>query len=308
MNKRKILILGVTASGKSRLAFDLAKYLNSEVVSIDSMKVYRQMDIGTAKPSIERREEVKYHLIDVVDPWESFSVSQFLELKDLAVEEIQSKGKTVVAAGGTAMYIKNMLYGLFDGAGSDPDIREELRARLELEGHAKLHRELSEIDPAAAEKIHPNDAKRIIRALEVYKVTGRPISGFQTQFCAPEPDPSWIVIGVRRAKEVESRRINARVRKMVEMGLVDEARKLLELERPLSKQARVAIGYAELFEYFEGKMTLEKSIEKIKINTRRLAKSQRTWFKTFKSVNWLEFDEDSSAEEMLERTVKVLEL
>lgn len=306
MNELRYLILGVTSSGKSRLAFDLAKTLGGEIISIDSMKVYKKLDIGTAKPPLERRNAVKYHMIDIVDPWDAFSVSDFLDLSEQAATKIESQGRPVIGAGGTAMYIKNMLYGLFDGPGTDLALREELKERLEIEGHGVLHRELAQVDSVAAEKIHPNDAKRVVRALEVFKLTGKPISSFQTQFSAPMPDPRWRVIGIRREKEVESCRINARVKKMVEMGLVDEVRSLLEMEKPLSKQASVAIGYAEFNDYFAGKITLEKAIEKIKVNTRRLAKGQRTWFKSFKGVHWLDFGGDASSEEILKKTLEVI--
>lgn len=306
MNEQMILILGVTASGKSRLAFDLAKKLNGEIISIDSMKVYKRMDVGTAKPSLERRKEVKYHLIDVVEPSQPFSVSTFLELAEQAEKQIKAAGKPVIGAGGTAMYIKNMLYGLFEGPGTDENLRQQLKNRLETEGHGKLHAELTQIDPVAAEKIHPNDAKRIIRALEVYQLTGKPISSFQTQFSAPTPDPRWKVIGIRRPKEIESRRINARVKKMVELGLLDEVKSLFAEQLPLSKQASVAIGYAEFKDYFASKITLEKAIEQIKINTRRLAKSQRTWFKTFKTVNWIDATETDTPETILQKALDII--
>lgn len=306
MKEKKILIIGVTASGKSRLAFDIAKYFNSEIISIDSMKVYKHMDIGTAKPQLERRKQVPYHLIDVVEPSEDFGVNRFLELAGEIDRDMQSRGKRVIGGGGTAMYVKALLYGIFDGPGTNPEIRDMLLNRIEKEGNLALYSELSAIDPIAVEKIHQNDTKRIVRALEVYQMTGKPISSLQTQFSS-EPDPDWLVIGVRREKDIESRRINARVKKMVELGLVEEARMLYGLEQPLSKQARVAIGYAELFASFEGKMSVEKAIEKIKINTRHLAKAQRTWFKTFKGVEWINADENTTSLELFEQALKIIE-
>jgi tRNA dimethylallyltransferase len=306
MSDKMIMIIGVTGSGKSRLAFDLAASMGAEIISIDSMKVYRGMDIGTAKPPLEKRQKVPYHLIDVADPWQSFSVSRFLELSEEAIGDIQSRGRPVIGAGGTAMYVKNMLYGLFEGPGSDQELRKRLKDRYAAEGGLMLHRELEAVDPEAAQRIHPNDERRIVRALEVYQLSGRPISSFQTQFSAPQPDPRWQVIGVRREKEAESRRINARVKKMIELGLVEEARRLYELDKPLSKQAAVAIGYAELFEHFSGGLTLEKAIEKIKINTRRLAKSQRTWFKTFKNVRWIDLEESDTPDKVLNKTLDLL--
>jgi len=291
----------VTASGKGRVAFDLARQLDGEIVSIDSMKVYRRMDIGTAKPSIETRQQVRYHMIDVVEPSEAFSVGLFLERATAAIEDIRSRGKSVIAVGGTALYIKALLYGLFEGPGGDEQIRAELRQRVATEGLAALHAELAKIDPEAAGRINPNDAKRIIRALEVHRLTGRPISSFQTQFDAARPAQDWTMIGLRRERPVESRRINARVKKMIEVGLVDEVRSLLAEPKPLSQQARCAIGYAEIIGHLECRMSLEDAIELIKKNTRRLAKGQRTWFKTFRPVTWIGISEEEPHESIMDR-------
>ena len=296
MHTKMIMILGVTASGKARLAFELAQHLGGEIVSVDSMKVYRRMDIGTAKPTAKAQQQVPYHLIDVVEPSASFSVGLFSERATAAIKDIQSRGKPVVAVGGTALYIKALLYGLFEGPGSDEQIRAALRARVETEGSPVLHRQLAQIDPATADRVSPNDAKRIIRALEVHQLTGKPISSFQTQFDARQPLHDWTIIGLRRDKPVESRRINARVKKMIEMGLVEEVRSLLAEERPLSQQARCAIGYAEIIGHLVDQVALEDAIEQIKKNTRRLAKGQRTWFKTFRDVHWLDIDPEASPE------------
>ena len=307
-----ILILGVTASGKGRLAFGLAQQLDAEIISIDSMKVYRRMNIGTAKPSEQVREQMRHHLIDVVEPSEPFSVGMFLEQTNKAIEEIGKRGRPIIAVGGTALYIKALLYGLFQGPGSDAKIRDELRGRAEAEGLEQLHKELACIDPAAAERIHRNDAKRIVRALEVYKITGKPISSFQQQWSDQSEEPSaeghnWTIIGLRRDKSDASGRINKRVRKMIDLGLVDEVRSLLAEDKPLSEQARCAIGYAEVIEHLAGGVSLEEAVEKIKINTRRLAKGQRTWFKTFKNVHWLNVKTDEPAEDILARARELLE-
>lgn len=306
VDKQNILILGVTAGGKGRLAFELAKKLDGEILSIDSMKVYRRMDIGTAKPSKEVRKQINYHLIDVVEPSESFSVDKFLNMADAAVKEIESRKKFVIAVGGSAMYIKAMLYGIFEGPGTSEQIRRELKEKILQTSLEELHGELTAIDPQAADRIHRNDEKRIIRALEVYQLTGKPISSFQQQFDLPEPKGDWKIIGLRREKAAENRRINARVKKMIQDGFVDEVKSLLTEEKPLSLQARSAIGYAEIIECLAGKETLEKSIEKIKINTRHFAKAQRTWFKTFKNINWLDTSDDDSAEEILARTLLLI--
>ncbi|MDI6448467.1 tRNA (adenosine(37)-N6)-dimethylallyltransferase MiaA [Anaerobaca lacustris] len=302
-----IMILGVTASGKGRLAFEMARRIDAEIVSVDSMKVYRRMDVGTAKPSPEARQQVRHHMIDVVEPSESFSAGLFLERASAAIEEIRSRGKPVVAVGGTALYSKALLYGLFEGPGSDERIRGELRARVESDGPAALHRELCRIDPAAAERISPNDAKRIVRALEVHRLTGKPISSLQTQFDAAGTMEKWTIIGLRRDKPVESGRINARVKKMIQMGLVEEVRSLLAEDKPLSPQARCAIGYAEMIEHLEGRLSLDDAVEQIKKNTRRLAKGQRTWFRRFANVVWIDAGPDESAESVLERAMQRLD-
>ena len=300
-----ILILGVTASGKGRLAFDLARKIGAEIISIDSMKVYRRMDIGTAKPSRQQRQQVKYHLIDVVEPYQSFSVGRYLELAGEAMKRIKSAQKPIIAVGGTAMYIKNMLYGLFDGPGADTEIRSRLKAQIAAEGIAQLHHKLTEIDPQAAQRIHLKDEKRIIRALEVFELTGKPITSFQQQFGSENMLDNWKVIGLRRQKTDASSRINKRVRRMIDEGLVDEVKSLLAEAKPLSVQARCAIGYAEIIDHLNDKLSLTEAIEKIKINTRRFAKSQRTWFKTFKEVNRLDIAEDESPENILKRTLAV---
>jgi tRNA dimethylallyltransferase len=313
-----ILILGVTGSGKGRLAFELAQTISGEIISIDSMKVYRRMDIGTAKPPIENRKLIKYHLIDVVEPSESFSVGTFLDLTRKAIEEIKSRNKPIVAVGGTAMYIKALLYGMFEGPGTDEQIRSRLRQRAQTEGLEGLYRQLQKIDPAAAQRIHSNDAKRIIRALEVYELTGKPISNFQQQWNQGNSElritnnesrttkSDWTIIGLRREKTEESKRINARVKKMLDAGLVDEVRSLLAEEKPLSKQAACAIGYAEIIDLLAGKISLEDAIELIKKNTRYLAKHQRTWFRSFGNVNWLDAGPDEPLESVLSRAIAII--
>lgn len=302
----KILILGVTASGKGRLAFELAKELGGEIISADSMKVYKGMDIGTAKPPRQIREQIPWYLIDVVEPWESFSVAKFLELAEQRIEQIRSANKPVIVVGGTALYIKSLLYGLFKGPGSDEQIRSQLKQRMQNESSQALHNELASVDPETARRVHPNDAKRIVRGLEVYKLTGKPISSFRRQWDESKT-VDWKIIGLRREKSVENHRINMRVKKMINEGLVDEVKTLLSKPKPLSKQAREAIGYSEIIDYLEGKMDLKKTIERIKINTRRLAKHQRTWFKRFRPVNWIDIDENETEKEIFERTLKLID-
>ena len=302
MPPQVITILGCTASGKGSLARALAAEIGAEIVSVDSMKIYRGLDIGTAKPTPEQQAAVPHHLIDVADPWESFSAARFVELADAAVEAISGRGKPIVAVGGTVLYFKCFYEGMFEGPSADPEIRAEIRERAEREGLAALHAELAAIDPEAANRIHQNDLRRVERALEVYRLTGQPISELQRQWDGSHirrPEWNWKLIGLRREKEDASSRSNERVRRMVEAGLVEEARRLWSDPHGVSDQARQAVGYAELFAHFEDQLSLDDAIEQIKINTRKLAKQQRTWFKRMTAVNWIDVAADDTVETVL---------
>jgi tRNA dimethylallyltransferase len=301
-----ILILGCTASGKGRIAFELALRVGGQILSIDSMKVYRRMDIGTAKPGLERRRVVKHHLIDVVEPSESFSVGRYVELADQVIEDLQTKQHPIIAVGGTAMYLRALLEGIFDGPAADPKIRQRLKDQAVQIGLDKLHARLAQVDPDSAQRIHPNDLKRIVRALEVYELTGKPISSFHTHFRSGNYRRNWRLIGLRREKEDAAHRINKRVRSMIEMGLVDEVKSLLAEPNGLSKQAAQALGYAEIIEHLQGKMDLDDAVEKIKINTRRLAKAQRTWFRSFQDVCWFDLLPDDPPERSAEAIMNYL--
>ena len=215
-----------------------------------------------------------------------------------AIKQIEGLNKPIIAVGGTALYIKALLYGLFEGPRSDEKIRALLSKRAEDKGLEHLYQQLKNIDPMAANRIHPNDRKRIVRALEVYQITGKPISSLQKQFEAQKPIHKWNIIGLRREKTVENRQINARVKRMIDAGLVEEVKALLAEDKPLSRQARCAIGYAEIIDYLNGRINLDDTIELVKKNTRRLAKNQRTWFKTFKNVNWVDIEGGKSPEEI----------
>jgi tRNA dimethylallyltransferase len=289
MNQQAIAILGTTASGKSGLALRLAQHLAGEIVSIDSMKIYRGMDIGTAKPSRETRALVPHHLIDVAEPSESFSAAQFVERADAAIDDIHARGKPVILSGGTILYFQCLYRGMFEGPGASDEFRRQLRERAAHEGLEALHAELARIDPQAAGRIHRNDAKRIERALEVFHLTGTPISRLQRQWGTGQPrraDWRWTLIGLRRPQAEESRRINERVRRMLANGLIEEVRALWTSEK-LAPQAAAAVGYAELMAHFRGEFTLEEASERIKINSRRLAKHQRTWLRRMTEIRWI---------------------
>ena len=301
-------IMGCTACGKGAVGRELARRTGGQIVSVDSMKVYRRMDIGTGKASPEARAEIPHHCIDIVEPGESFSVAEYVRHADAAIEAIRSAGSIPLAVGGTSLYIKALSEGLFEGPPADPQIRAALKARADADGPAVLHQELTRIDPQAAARIHPNDEKRIIRALEVYRATGTAISELQKQWDAGRERFDCVFIGLRRDRDDQSGRINARVRRMVEAGLVEEVRGLLAEPTPLGPQAAQAVGYAELIEHFRGGGGLDKAIERIKINTRRLAKKQRTWQRRFRDVQWFDLAPDTSVESVVNRIMERIEI
>jgi tRNA dimethylallyltransferase len=301
-----VLLLGCTASGKTAVSLELTRRLNAEILSIDSMQVYRRMDIGTAKPSPQERAAVRHHLIDVAEPSESFSVARFVELADAAIADIAGRGRRVLALAGTPLYLMGLMYGMFDGPSADERLRAELRARAERDGTPALHAELAQVDPEAAARIHPNDYKRIERALEVWRLTGRRLSEQQQQWSSGRLRYPAKVVGIRRQKEDNSRRINARVRQMIEAGLVDEVRSLHAEPAGLSEQARQALGYAQIIAHLRGATTLEEAVEEIKIQTRRLAKHQRTWFRKFPMAAWVDVAPDEPAAPVVDRLGQLL--
>ena len=282
---KMLVILGPTASGKTDLALQVARRTGAEILSLDSMQVYRGMDIGTAKPSLAERAAVRHQLLDVVEPNDTFTVARFVELADGVIADAKARGVPLIATGGTPLYYKAMFDGLFEGPTAD----ERLRQRLRQQGGEELHRRLSKVDPEAAGRIHANDLKRLVRALEVYELTGRPISSFQTEWgdarARLRHEAVWV--GLQWDKEVLNRRINARVKGMIAVGWVEETRGLLEQYVALSKTAGEATGYAELIAHVRGQMTLDEAVEQIKIGTRQLARRQMKWFRRWPQVTWL---------------------
>lgn len=289
---RVVLLLGTTASGKTAVSLELARRLDAEILSVDSMQVYRRMNIGTAKPSAEELASIPHHLIDIAEPSESFSVARFVELADRSIAEVTGRGRCVLVLAGTPLYLMGLMYGMFDGPAADLPFRAQLRERAERNGTSGLHAELARVDPSAAQRIHPNDYKRIERALEVYYLTGKRLSDQQQQWSAEQMRYPCRVVGIRREREDNSRRINARVREMIERGLVEEVRSLLAEPASLSEQARQALGYAQIIAHLRGELSLDEAVEEIKIQTRRLAKHQRTWFHKFPMTRWLDVGPD----------------
>lgn len=300
-------ILGCTGCGKAAVGRALAQRIGGQILSVDSMKVYRRMDIGTAKPTRDAQQEVPHFGLDLVEPSETFSVAQYLAHADDAIAQIREAGAIPLAVGGTNLYIQALCEGLFEGPGTDPFLREQLRQQAESSGLAALHEELQRVDPVSAARIHPNDERRILRALEVFLQSGQPISTLQTQWEAEKPARDVVRIGLRREKQSQSGRINRRVKRMIEMGLVDEVRTLLDEPAGLSDVAGKAVGYAEFFPYFEGLCSLDDAIERVKINTRRLAKKQRTWQRRWQDVIWFDLADDESVDAIVERILSTVE-
>jgi tRNA dimethylallyltransferase len=278
-----LVIIGPTASGKSAVAMEVARAAGAELLSVDSMQVYRGMDIGTAKPTVDEQRAVRHHLIDVIEPTETFTAARFVEMADAVIADARRRKVPLVATGGTPLYYKTLFDGLFEG----PPANEEIRARLRSVPNADLHRHLSLADPAAASRIHVNDQKRLVRALEVYELTGKPISSFQTEWADPKPRHDAVWVGLEWDKDTLNRRINARVKQMMQTGWLDEVRELLSRHGELSPTAAEATGYAELIAHVQGRMSLEDAVEQIKIATRQLARRQMKWFRRFRNLTWM---------------------
>jgi tRNA dimethylallyltransferase len=281
-----LVILGPTASGKSDLALALARTHGAEILSVDSMQVYREMNIGTAKPSAPEQAQVRHHLIDLVNPDEPFTVAKFVEAADAVIADAARRGVPLIATGGTPLYYKSLFEGLFEGPGADPETRERLKAL----SNEELVRRLKEVDPAAAERIHLNDTKRLVRALEVYELTGKPISSFQTEWAAGQSRHPAMWVGLDWDREAVNRRINARVKAMLAAGWVEETRGLIEKYGSLSPTAAEATGYRELIEHLRGNLPLDDALEQIKIATRQLARRQMKWLRRFPGVKWIAGD------------------
>jgi len=305
---RVLALVGCTASGKSRVALELAQRLGGEIVSVDSMKIYRRMNIGTAKPSSEARHKVRHHLIDVVEPSEPFSLGRYVELADAAIREIAARGRPVLAVGGTMMFVRGLFWGVFAGPSSDPTFRQALRLRAQREGTQPLHTELASVDAQAAARIHPHDLRRIERALEVYHLAGVPISVLQKQWDQPPSRYDCRLVALRLPKEEANRRINARVRWMIDAGLVDEVRSLLAEPGGIGAQAAQAVGYAEIIAHLRGECTLAEAIEQVKINSRRLAKHQRTWMRGMAGLRWVDLTPPDSLEQIADRVAQAWDL
>jgi len=303
MNK-VIILLGPTGVGKTEVSILLAKALDTEIISADSMQIYKGMDIGTAKPSREQREKVRHHMIDIVEPSESYSAGRYIEDVTPVIEELHRRGKIPIVAGGTGLYIKAMTRGIFSGPSADWKLREEL-ASLEEGQDGSLYSYLQELDTEAASKIMPADTRRIIRALEVCLKTRKGISEFQKKLTTPLPY-KFIKIGLRRDRKELYKMVEERVDKMIENGFVEEVKKLIAIH-PFTHSpihpftALQAIGYKEIAMYLNGEIPFEDAIRLIKRNTKRYAKRQFTWFKKEEDIRWIDITGIQDVNEIFRR-------
>ncbi len=295
------LIMGPTAVGKSNFAIKLAKIIDGEIISVDSMQIYKCMDIGTSKVSPEARKEIPYHMLDIVDPDEDFDVKQFRDEVIKIIDEIVSRGKYPILEGGTGFYFEALKYGIFEGPSKNKKIRESL-LRIEKESKGSLRKILSKVDPVAFEKFDANDITRIVRAIEVYTLTGRPISELWKERSEDERFTCFVLYMERNDLY---RKINERVEKMFEHGFVEEVQKLLKMGYSKDLKAMRSIGYKEVVQYLEGEISLSECVEKVKLATRHYAKRQLTWFRRYEDAIWINL---SNGEELsLNKVLKIIE-
>ena len=292
-DKSIIILAGPTAVGKSQISLALARDLNLEIINADSMQVYKYLDIGTAKPSPSEQKIVKHHLIDIVEPDEQYDAGRFREDADKVIFELFEKRQTPLISGGTGLYIKALLFGLLSSPPKCLEIRNELKAESEKYGIEHLYSELAKIDPETAKKIKPKDTQRIIRALEVFKITVKPISYFQKQHGFKKPRYRYLYLCLKREKEELTKRIEERVNGMIEKGFENEVRNLLQNGYSKNLNSLNSLGYKEMIAYINGKYNLYEAIQLIKQNTKRYAKRQMTWFKAQPNLIWIDLKRDN---------------
>ncbi|MBE3592600.1 MAG: tRNA (adenosine(37)-N6)-dimethylallyltransferase MiaA [Thermoanaerobacter sp.] len=304
-----VLIVGPTASGKSKLAVDVAKEFNGEIISADSMQVYKYMDVGTAKITKEEMQGIPHYLIDIVEPNQEFSVAEYEKRAKEIIKDIYKRGKLPIIVGGTGLYINSIIYIMhFSDFEGSKEFREKMKELANTYGSQYLYEKLKSVDPEAAKKIHSNDIRRIIRALEVYEFTGKPISYYQKMSgmrLNPEYQP--IMIGLNfKDRQILYDRIDQRVDEMIKNNLVEEVVNLLKIGYNKDSTAMQALGYKEIVEYLKGEISLEKAVEKIKKGTRRYAKRQITWFKGYNFIKWFFVDDYKNYEELKKNIIKYL--
>jgi tRNA dimethylallyltransferase len=286
MKSKIIIILGPTGVGKSETALELAQEFGAEIINADSLQVYRYMDVGTGKPSKAERERVPHHVIDVVDPDEEFNAAVFRKLSLESVENIQRRGRAAIVCGGTGLYIKALTGGLFTGPPRDTEIRKKFEAEIDGCGLNTLYKRLQDIDASATSWIHPNDRQRIIRALEVYDLTGQPISAWQAEHAFTARGFDTLMLGLNRDRAELYELINRRCNRMIDEGLPEEVRGLVEKGYGLTLRPMQSVGYRHMGLLLSGQMSAVEALELMKRDTRRLAKRQLTWFRQNREVQW----------------------
>ena len=301
--QRLWFLVGPTASGKTAVGIEVAERVAAEILSLDSMAIYRGMDIGTAKPTADERARVPHHLIDLVEPGEAFDTGRYVAEAERAIADIVGRGRIPLFVGGTALYLKALTEGFFDGPQANWELRNRLKAEADEHGSPALHDRLRTVDPAAAVRIHPNDLRRIVRALEVHETTGHPISEQQTQFGSPSPRYDCVLAGIRRDRAELYERINQRVDAMLDAGLMEEVRALLGGPQGVSHAASQFVGYAEAIAHLRGECPLDEARERIKTRSRQFAKRQLTWFRSFGQIRWVDAEAASSAEELAAKVI-----
>jgi tRNA dimethylallyltransferase len=307
--KSKVLVLvGPTASGKTALSVALAKALNGEIISADSMQIYKYMKIGTAKVKQSEMEGIPHHLVDFVLPDDEYSVAKFKDDALKCIEEIIKRGKIPIIVGGTGLYINGLtLPWSFREKDEDEEIRWRLAAEAEMLGVEALHQRLKEIDPETAKIVHPNNVKRVIRALEIFETTGKPKSYFDKKASTDEMPYDYELIGLYWPREILYQRINQRVDQMIDDGLIEETEDLLDRGYEWSLTALQAIGYKELKPYLNGEVSKEEACDRLRRDTRHFAKRQLTWFRKDKRIHWIDMDLDLNQETIVNECIKIFE-
>lgn len=295
-----IIICGPTGVGKTAFSIDLAQRFGGEIVGADSMQIYRYLDIGTAKPTEKERAQVVHHLVDMIAPDVEFDAEQYQKIARRKVFELKERGVLPFLVGGTGFYIKALTAGLFQSIPVDPEIRKRLNSEAENQGGRQLHKRLQKIDPEAAKRLHPNDRYRIIRALETYETTGRPISAHQQEHRFRDTPYRHLQIGLNMEREKLYERINLRVDAMIQAGLLAEVEALLASGFGENLKSMQSLGYRHMVDYLKGRCGWEQTLHTLKRDTRRYAKRQLTWFRADPTVHWLEPSEVERAEELIE--------
>ncbi|MFO7891237.1 MAG: tRNA (adenosine(37)-N6)-dimethylallyltransferase MiaA [bacterium] len=303
MVKNIVVIVGPTASGKTDISIKLAWQNNGEIVSADSRQIYKYMDIGTAKPTPEQLQLVQHHCVNIKEPDEFFNAGKYGKLSREIIDDILRRKKLPVVAGGSGLYIRAIIDGIFEGEFTDMVIRRQLKKELSENGNQSLYSRLKKVDPITAEKIHPHDSRRIIRALEVYKLSGEPISSLQNRY-TKKPNFTPLLFGLQWPRKVLYKRIETRVDKMIKNGFIFEVENLLKMGYGPELNSLDSLGYREIISYLKGRIEYCKMIEEIKKNTRRFAKKQLTWFRKDTRIEWIDMNACTDSQEVVDKIVE----